>query len=85
VTYNSTRVRIGYRIYSLRRFTAATQVTITMITLALLASHCEGSLRGLIAPASGKEFIIKTLAVLINQSFTSSALSSVGTWTFRLI
>jgi hypothetical protein len=39
VTNNSTRVRIGYRIYSLWRFTAATKVTITMNTIALVASQ----------------------------------------------
>jgi hypothetical protein len=57
VTNNTTRVRIGYRIYSLWRFTAATQDTIEMSTLALLASwilltelHCtDVSLRGLTA------------------------------------
>jgi hypothetical protein len=57
VTNNTTRVRIGYRIYSLWRFTAATQATITMSTLALLASqipltelHCaDVSLRGVAA------------------------------------
>jgi hypothetical protein len=42
---NDTRVRIGYRIYSLWRFTAATQVTITMSTIALVASHFDDSLR----------------------------------------
>jgi hypothetical protein len=39
VTNNSTWIRIGYRIYSLRRFTAATQVTITVNTKALVASQ----------------------------------------------
>jgi hypothetical protein len=52
VTNNSTRVRIGYRIYSLRRFTAA-HITITenILTLPLVASlilqselHCTLSL-----------------------------------------
>jgi hypothetical protein len=58
VTNNSTRVRIGYRIYSLWRLqlqAAATQVTITMITIALVASRipltelhlADVSLRGL--------------------------------------
>jgi hypothetical protein len=58
VTNNTTRVRIGYRIYSLWRLqlqTAATQVTITVYTKALLASqipltelYCaDVSLRGL--------------------------------------
>jgi hypothetical protein len=55
VTNNTTRVRIGYRIYSLWRFTAATQVTITMNTIALSASQIpltelhwtDVSLRGL--------------------------------------
>jgi hypothetical protein len=57
VTNNSTRVRIGCRIYSLWTFTAATQITITANTLALVASpillmelHCaDVSLRGLTA------------------------------------
>jgi hypothetical protein len=44
VTNNTTRVRIGYRIYSLWRFTAA-HITVTenILTLALAASitHCE--------------------------------------------
>jgi hypothetical protein len=61
VTNISTRVRIGCRIYSLWRFTTATQVTITMISLALLASQIpltelhwtEVSLWELIASASG--------------------------------
>jgi hypothetical protein len=58
VTNNSTRVRIGYRIYSLWRLkleTATTQITIIMNTLALSAFqipltelHCTNvSLRGL--------------------------------------
>jgi hypothetical protein len=54
VTNNSARVRIGYRIYSLWRFAAATQVAISANTLALVASqimlmelHCaDVSLRG---------------------------------------
>jgi hypothetical protein len=56
VTNNSTRVRIGYRIYSLWRFTAA-HITITenILTLVLVAPwiplmelHCaDVSLRGL--------------------------------------
>jgi hypothetical protein len=41
VTNNTTRVRIGYRIYSLWRVTAATQVTITVITIALVASQIQ--------------------------------------------
>jgi hypothetical protein len=56
VTNNSTRVRTGYRIYSLWRFTAA-HIKITVSTIALVASripltelHCTGvSLRGLTA------------------------------------
>jgi hypothetical protein len=47
VTNNTTRVRIGYRIYSLWRFTAATQITITVSTIALVASHFDDSLRAL--------------------------------------
>jgi hypothetical protein len=39
MTNNTTRVWIDYRIYSLRRFTAATQVTIKMSTLALVVSR----------------------------------------------
>jgi hypothetical protein len=39
VTNNSTWVRIGYRIYSLWRFTAATQVTNTETAIALVASQ----------------------------------------------
>jgi hypothetical protein len=38
---NSTRVRTGYWIYSLWRFTAATQVTITMSTITLVALISE--------------------------------------------
>jgi hypothetical protein len=38
VTDNSMRVRIGYLTYSLGRFTAATQATITETTIALEAS-----------------------------------------------
>jgi hypothetical protein len=56
VTDNSTWIRIGYRIYSLWRFTAA-HITIIMTTIALIASrvpltelHCaDVSLRGLTA------------------------------------
>jgi hypothetical protein len=51
VTNNSTWIRIGYWIYSFWRFTASTQVTVTMITSALVASqipltelHCTDSL-----------------------------------------
>jgi hypothetical protein len=47
VTNNSTWVRIGYRIYLLWRFTAATQITITMSTIALSASHFDDSLGAL--------------------------------------
>jgi hypothetical protein len=39
VTNNSTRVRIGYRIYSPWRFTTSTKVTIILNTLALVASQ----------------------------------------------
>jgi hypothetical protein len=61
VTNNMTRVRFGYRIYSLWRFTAAIQVTITETTIVLVASrillmelHCDDvSLRGLISSGSG--------------------------------
>jgi hypothetical protein len=57
VTNNSTRVRIGYRIYALWRFTPSTQVTVTVNTIALSASqiplselYCaDVSLRGLTA------------------------------------
>jgi hypothetical protein len=52
VTNNKMSVRIGYRIYSLRRFTAATQVTITMSTIALVAFHFGDSLRALISSYS---------------------------------
>jgi hypothetical protein len=60
VTNNTTRVRIGYRIYSLWRFTAA-HITITVNTIALVASwipltelHCpDVSLRGLSTSDSG--------------------------------
>jgi hypothetical protein len=47
VTNNTTRVRNVYRIYSLWRFTAATQLTITVSTIALVASRCDDSLRAL--------------------------------------
>jgi hypothetical protein len=55
MTNNTTRVRIGYRIYLLWRFRATTQITIMGNTLAFLASwiplselHCtDVSLRGL--------------------------------------
>jgi hypothetical protein len=56
VTNNSTRVQIGYQIYSPWRLclqTAATQVTITMSTIALVASHFDDSLRALISSDSG--------------------------------
>jgi hypothetical protein len=59
VTNNSTWVRIGYRIYSLWRFTAA-HVTIILNTIALLAPwipltelYCaDVSLGGLVSSAS---------------------------------
>jgi hypothetical protein len=46
VTDNTTRVRIGYEIYSLWRFPDATQVTITMSTIALVDSHSDDSADG---------------------------------------
>jgi hypothetical protein len=60
VTNNSTWIRIGYRIYSLWRFTAA-HITITVNTIALVASwisltelYCaDVSLRGLSTSPSG--------------------------------
>jgi hypothetical protein len=52
VTDNMTKIRFGYRIYSLWRFRAATQVTITVSTIALVASHFDDSVRALISSDS---------------------------------
>jgi hypothetical protein len=72
VTNNTTKVWIGYRIYSLWRFRAATHVTIAMTALALLASrillselHCtDVSLRGLTPSASEADWCRLTLCIV---------------------
>jgi hypothetical protein len=54
VTNNSTRVRIGYQIYSLWRFIAVADYNYNenTLTLALVASHFDDSLQALISSAS---------------------------------